>query len=199
MRTYKHNNVYVSSKVNDAMVEHQEQVTISLTALATSAAPTFFPEVYFPEKANAKLVFWDGGLLNNNPIDQLWNSRYELEAPEEPAPPISCVISLVTGYVKPDSPSDSWFKLAGVASSVMNFATNTTAKGRDFTRHMSHMNKRSEHKDTKYIRLNPSLGTQEIGLADYRKMKELQDMAAKYVEDPRNKQWIDMAVDAICA
>lgn len=118
---------------------------------------------------------------------------------DEPAPPISCVISLGTGYVRPDAPADSWFKLAGVASSVMDFATNTTAKGKDFTRHMSHMNKRKEHKETKYIRLNPSLGTQSIGLADYKRMKDLQDLAAKYMADPKNQKWVEEAVDAICA
>ncbi|KAM5354766.1 hypothetical protein ACJ41O_001412 [Fusarium nematophilum] len=177
--------------------DNQDKVTISLAARATSAAPTFFPEVKFPEH-KPELTFWDGGLLNNNPIDQLWYSRYELVQPEEPPPAISCVISLGTGYIRPDSPSDSWFQLMGVASEVMDFATNTNAKGKDFSRHMTHLNMRGEHKETKYVRLNPSLGKQEIGLADYNKMKELQELARTYLENPNNQKWIDVAVDAIC-
>ncbi|KAL6352051.1 hypothetical protein LRP88_14864 [Fusarium phalaenopsidis] len=204
LRTYKDNNIYCSSKTNDTMALHQDKVTISLATRATSAAPTYFPEVTFPEgtpksKDNERLVFWDGGLLNNNPIDQLWYSRYELTQPHEPPPAISCVISLGTGYTKPDSPSESWFQLVGVAAEVMEFSTNTNAKAKDFTRHMTTLNLRGEHKNTKYVRLNPSLGKSEIGLADYTKMKELKAMAQKYLTDKRNQEWINKAVDAICA
>ncbi|KAM6505846.1 hypothetical protein FSOLCH5_014022 [Fusarium solani] len=204
LRTYKDNNIYCSSKTNDTMALHQDKVTISLATRATSAAPTYFPEVTFPEgtpksKDNERLVFWDGGLLNNNPIDQLWYSRYELTQPHEPPPAISCVISLGTGYTKPDSPSESWFQLVGVAAEVMEFSTNTNAKAKDFTRHMTTLNLRGEHKDTKYVRLNPSLGKSEIGLADYTKIKELKAMAQKYFTDKRNQEWINKAVDAICA
>ncbi|KAJ4220946.1 hypothetical protein NW759_007016 [Fusarium solani] len=204
LRTYKDNNIYCSSKTNDTMALHQDKVTISLATRATSAAPTYFPEVTFPEgtpksKDNERLIFWDGGLLNNNPIDQLWYSRYELTQPHEPPPAISCVISLGTGYTKPDSPSESWFQLVGVAAEVMEFSTNTNAKAKDFTRHMTTLNLRGEHKDTKYVRLNPSLGKSEIGLADYTKIKELKAMAQKYLTDKRNQEWINKAVDAICA
>ncbi|RSL83724.1 hypothetical protein CEP51_004333 [Fusarium floridanum] len=204
LRTYKDNNIHCSSKTNDTMALHQDKVTISLATRATSAAPTYFPEVTFPEgtpksKDHERLVFWDGGLLNNNPIDQLWYSRYELTQPHEPPPAISCVISLGTGYTKPDSPSESWFQLVGVAAEVMEFSTNTNAKAKDFTRHMTTLNLRGEHKDTKYVRLNPSLGKSEIGLADYTKMKELKAMAQKYLTDKRNQEWINKVVDAICA
>ncbi|UPK99621.1 hypothetical protein LCI18_010556 [Fusarium solani-melongenae] len=204
LRTYKDNNIYCSSKTNDTMALHQDKVTISLATRATSAAPTYFPEVTFPKgtpksKDNERLVFWDGGLLNNNPIDQLWYSRYELTQPHEPPPAISCVISLGTGYTKPDSPSESWFQLVGVAAEVMEFSTNTNAKAKDFTRHMTTLNLRGEHKNTKYVRLNPSLGKGEIGLADYTKMKELKTLAQKYLTDKRNQEWINKAVDAVCA
>ncbi|KAL7915191.1 calcium-independent phospholipase [Trichoderma velutinum] len=197
LRSYKDNTIHVQSKVNDVMRDHSEKITISLATRATSAAPTYFPEVKWPEN-NPQLTFWDGGLLNNNPIDQLWYSRYELVQPQEPAPAVSCVISLGTGYVKPDSPSESWFQLVGVASSVMGFATNTNAKGKDFSRHMTALNNRSEHSQTRYIRLNPSLGKSEIGLADYTKMEELKQLATAYIEEEKNQLWINKAVAAVC-
>ncbi|RSL95723.1 hypothetical protein CEP52_011911 [Fusarium oligoseptatum] len=204
LRTYKDNNIYCSSKTNDIMALHQDKVTISLATRATSAAPTYFPEVTFLQgtpksKDHERLVFWDGGLLNNNPIDQLWYSRYKLTQPHDPPPAISCVISLGTGYTKPDPPSESWFQLVDVAAEVMEFSTNTNAKAKDFTRHMTTLKLRGEHKDTKYVRLNPSLGKSEIGLADYTKTKELRAMAQKYLTDKRNQEWINKAVDAICA
>ncbi|KAL7814524.1 acyl transferase/acyl hydrolase/lysophospholipase [Trichoderma aethiopicum] len=198
LRTYKNDTIHVKSKVNDAMREHSDKVTISLATRATSAAPTFFPEVKFPEDA-PQLTFWDGGLLNNNPIDQLWYARYELVEPQEPAPPVSCVVSLGTGYTRPDaSPSESWFQLVGVAASVMGFATNTNAKGKDFSRHMTALNNRPEHAKTRYVRLNPHMGKSEIGLADYTKMEELKTLAREYVRDEGNQLWIDKAVAAIC-
>ncbi|PTB69624.1 FabD/lysophospholipase-like protein [Trichoderma citrinoviride] len=202
LRTYKNNTIHVKSQVNDTMREHSDRVTISLATRATSAAPTFFPEVKWPEGVPDKkqqLTFWDGGLLNNNPIDQLWYARYELVQPDEPAPPVSCVISLGTGYTTPgSSPADSWFSLVGVASSVMGFATNTNAKGKDFSRHMTALNNRAEHAQTRYVRLNPHLGNSEIGLADYTKMDELKALARAYVEDEKNQLWIDKAVAAVC-
>lgn len=41
-------------------------ITVKEAALATSAAPTYLPKVKI---MNEK--FWDGGLLNNNPINQV--------------------------------------------------------------------------------------------------------------------------------
>ncbi|KAM0339652.1 hypothetical protein ACHAPU_010834 [Fusarium lateritium] len=199
MRSYKDSTIYAKSKANDALLKYGDQITISIAARATSAAPTFFPEVKFPEGKN-DLTFWDGGLLNNNPIDQLWYSRFELVQPKEPAPPVSCVISLGTGYVSPGKAKKSWIKVVGVASKVMDFATNTNAKGKDFSRHMAHLNLRKEHEDTKYIRFNPFL-SEEIGLDEYGRMKDLKDIAEKSMKDPKpvNQEWIEKAVDAICA
>ncbi|KAF4993509.1 hypothetical protein FGRMN_6438 [Fusarium graminum] len=199
MRSYKDSTVYASSKLNNALLKYGDQITISIAARATSAAPTFFPEVKFPEGKN-DLTFWDGGLLNNNPIDQLWYSRFELVEPKEPAPPVSCVISLGTGYVSPEKAQKSWIKVVGVASKVMDFATNTNAKGKDFSRHMAHLNLRPEHIDTKYIRFNPYLN-EEIGLDEYGRMADLKDIADKSMRDPKpvNQEWIEKAVDSICA
>ncbi|KAK7427615.1 hypothetical protein QQZ08_005890 [Neonectria magnoliae] len=206
MRSYelkeKEKTTFTSSKVNNAMNKHQSKITISLAARATSAAPTYFPEVKWPSKEDLDkdeepLSFWDGGLLNNNPIDQLWYSRYDLVGSQDPAPAISCVISLGTGYSKADSPNNSWIRLAGVASSVMDFATNTNAKGKDFSRHMKHLNSRPEFKNTQYIRFNPNLGLNEIGLADYTKMEFLKTVTRTYLAEDGSKQFIEKAVKAL--
>jgi predicted acylesterase/phospholipase RssA len=68
------------------------KIPITEAALATSAAPTYLPEVIWE-----RLKFWDGGLLNNNPINQLWAARYDLAATTtDPPSPIDCVVSLGT-------------------------------------------------------------------------------------------------------
>ncbi|KAF4984001.1 hypothetical protein FZEAL_706 [Fusarium zealandicum] len=99
LRFYKDKTIYVKSKAKDAMQKHRDKRAISIAARATSAALTLFPKMKFPE-SNPELVFWDGGLLNNKPIDQLWYSLFELVAPKGAAPVVSCLISLGTGYAR---------------------------------------------------------------------------------------------------
>lgn len=197
---------YKPSVTSTIMKSSAPKLTISLAARATSAAPTFFPEVHFPNPTPSKLsdadkksnlVFWDGGLLNNNPIDQLWYARYELVEHIAPSPRISCVISLGTGYIPAESPGAAWFHLTGVVSSVMDFSTNTNAKAKDFTRHMERLRFREEYKGSQYVRLNPRLGV-KIGLADYTRMEELRVLTRGYIEDQASQEWIEKAVDGIC-
>ncbi|KAJ4245721.1 hypothetical protein NW762_013845 [Fusarium torreyae] len=181
------------------MEKHGHKVTIDIAARATSAAPTFFPEVKFPENNPEQLIFWDGGLLNNNPIDQVWYARYELIKPKDPPPTISYVISLGNRYLSPGKDQPTFIKLVGVASKVIAFATNTNAKGKDFSRHISHLQARAEHENTKYIRFNPKL-EEEIGLHEYWRMNELKKIAMNDMADPSldKQKWIEKAVDAIC-
>ncbi|KAF9317232.1 hypothetical protein BG003_001048 [Podila horticola] len=198
-RSYRKSTVYTKSIVNNAVDKGQYQISIGLAVKATSAAPSYFPAVVWkPEDDEKGLVFWDGGLLNNNPIDQLWYARLDLVSPEEPEPRISCVISLGTGYTKPGDPASSWFKLAGILSSVVALATNTNAKGKDFSRHMSDLNRRPEYKNTKYIRFNPPLLNNNIGLADYTKMDLLIELTSAYLQREAGQRYLEMAVDAIC-
>lgn len=203
MRSYKDTNPTVSSKANNIMSKHQDEITISLATRATSAAPTYFPQVPFPTADTPlrdQLIFWDGGLLNNNPVDQLWTARYTLVAPDDPEPEISCVISLGTGYTPAGSPGDSYFQLLGTASAVMDFATNVNPKGKDFSRHMTTLNQRGHYAKTKYLRFNPPLEKEKIGLADYTRMADLKRIAEKDVQKPgKAQEFLEMAVAAICS
>ncbi|KAF9292901.1 hypothetical protein BGZ74_000117 [Mortierella antarctica] len=197
-RSYRKSTVFTKSIVNNTVLKGQDEVSISLAARATSAAPTYFPEVVWkPEGVNQGLVFWDGGLLNNNPVDQLWYARYDVVKPDEPEPPISCVISLGTGYTRPGNPSSSWFKLPGVISSVVALATNTNTRGKDFSRHMSDLNERPAYKNTKYIRFNPPMRNINIDLADYTKMDLLINLTNDYLKDKEGQEYLEIAVEAI--
>ncbi|KAL2072653.1 hypothetical protein VTL71DRAFT_11996 [Oculimacula yallundae] len=191
-RSYPHDISYTPSKLNRIMKEHSAEATIDLTVCATSAAPTYFPEV----KWNS-LVFWDGGLLNNNPIDQLWAARYDLVQPDEPEPKVSCILSLGCGHVTAATPSESWFSLSATVGSVIGFATNTEAKGKDFSRHITNLKRRPHYANTQYIRFNVPMGTDEIGLADYNRMKEIASRTTKYLET--QGKWLDDCVSAIAA
>lgn len=194
----------VQSIVNDAVRAGARNITIAMAALATSAAPTYFPEVKWEVPDRIPLTFWDGGLLNNSPIDQLWYNRFELVGPTEDEPDVSCLISLGTGYLQPP-PLASWadfipgYRLLTMAKAVMSFATNANAKGKDFSRHRSTLlSTRPKHQRMVYVRFNPNLRGHEIGLDEYSKMEELERITIKYLEDHQNQWYINKAVDAIC-
>ncbi|KAF8920980.1 acyl transferase/acyl hydrolase/lysophospholipase [Dissophora ornata] len=196
-RSYPKTTAFTPSIVNKAVLEGAARVSISTAVKATSAAPTYFPEVIWkPAGVDKGLVFWDGGLLNNNPIDQLWYARHDVVGPKDPEPPISCVISLGTGYSKPGDPANSWFKLVGVVSSVVGFATNTNAKGKDFSRHISDLNERPGYQNTRYLRYNPPLKGHDIDLADYTKLDLMIELTNDYIK--KDSEYLDKAVDAIC-
>ncbi|KAG0032820.1 hypothetical protein BGZ82_006375 [Podila clonocystis] len=198
LRSYVKSTVLPLSGLNDIVQLNQNIVSISLAVKATSAAPTYFPEVSWePVGVEGDLIFWDGGLLNNNPIDRLWCERHDVVAPDASEPPISCVISLGTGHKKPGSKPSLWFRLIGIASSVMSFATTTNAKDKNFESHMLDLNGRPEHKKTKYIRFDPPL-EHDIGLTDYRRIDELAALTNEYLQRKDVQEKLGEAVEAIC-
>lgn len=82
-----------------------EKITIKEATRATSAAPIYFPPArIFGGKDQGVTEFWDGGLLNNNPIDQLWRARLDLVGPEDPPPKVACVLSLGTSWSTASAP-----------------------------------------------------------------------------------------------
>lgn len=206
MKSYQPgNSPAVKSIVNDAMRAGAKDITIGTAALATSAAPTYFPQVEWKPPGQKLLTFWDGGLLNNSPIDQLWYNRFELVGPDEDEPDVSCLISLGTGYVGPGG-SSNWFadiipgaRALETAGAVLSYATNANAKGKDFSRHYSTLlSTRQKYAKMKYLRFNPNLRSKQIALDDYTMMGELEDMTKRYLDDEKNQWYIDKAVDAIC-
>jgi hypothetical protein len=90
-----------------------QKLTITEATRATSAAPTYFPELNVKTKDGPPaefLTFWDGGLLNNNPIDQVWRARLDLVNEKEAAPKVGCILSIGTSWSTADPPGflDAW-------------------------------------------------------------------------------------------
>ena len=126
-------------------------ITIKEAARATSAAPTYLKEVKIQN-----LTFWDGGLLNNNPIDQVWDNRYDLVSQEDSSPHITCIVSLGTShpvYEGMKRPGTGIQRFFNIISKTVAFVTNTEAKHRDFDRNMRQRNNRKPNKKTGYYML----------------------------------------------
>ncbi|KIX92639.1 uncharacterized protein Z520_11668 [Fonsecaea multimorphosa CBS 102226] len=163
-------------------------VTIKEAARATSAAPT-----YLNQESIQGLDFWDGGLLNNNPIDQAWNNRYDLVMRDAPSPRIKCIVSLGTTHLEDDDKErlgSGIAKFFNTITKTVAFATNTEAKHLDFERNMRQRNERDPTRKTYYYRFNASTGKHNINLDDYLKMPELVDYTNAYLERPEVDKWV---------
>jgi hypothetical protein len=157
-----------------------EDITIWEAARATSAAPTYFPEMKFKG-----VTFWDGGLLNNNPIDQLWNARFDAERFD--AEPVRCILSL--GASRPTKTVLGPFALVNKIKQITGFLTDCEPKHKDFERMIRRMNtKRRDYEQIQYFRLNASTGSESIDLSDYRKIGDLKKYTEKYLDTPEAQE-----------
>lgn len=169
------------------------RITIKEAARATSAAPTYLKQTNIQG-----LNFWDGGLLNNNPIDQVWDNRYDLVGHNDRSPPIKCIVSLGTTHPEyKKAPKKNFIaKFFNTLSKTVAFATNTEAKHRDFERNMQQFNRRRvargrSDRQTFYYRFNASTGARSVGLADYLSMPYLVSCTETYLETEDVRRWIE--------
>jgi predicted acylesterase/phospholipase RssA len=155
-----------------------ERIDISTASRATSAAPTYLPEVEWKN-----MVFWDGGLLNNNPIHQLWAARYDTTgSPTASAPVVGCVLSLGTSW-STKQPS-SIFHFFNTVSQAASFMTNTEARHCDFERELNRLKSREPvNKNTQYFRFNTPTDERTFNLDDYRKMDALKKITLDWLKD----------------
>ncbi|KEY68262.1 hypothetical protein S7711_07017, partial [Stachybotrys chartarum IBT 7711] len=132
-------------------------ISVRDAALATSAAPTYLPKVKIGNEE-----FWDGGLLNNNPINQVWDARHEIKPSSQSEPNVSCIISIGCGRVKRPVRQPGGF--LNTVSAAISYTTNTEAKHQDFMRTID--THRRGGIDTRYFRFNVELD-EEIKLDDW--------------------------------
>lgn len=167
-----------------------DAITIKEAARATSAAPTYLKEVTVQN-----LKFWDGGLLNNNPINQVWDNRFDLIPSLDASPRITCIVSLGTTHKDYDlvgrRPGSGIARLFNTLSKTASFLTNTEAKHRDFDRNVRQHNMRVPRRQTGYYRFNAPTGKESIGLDDYWKMPKLVEYTNVYLEMPVVDAWIN--------
>ncbi|RMZ77382.1 hypothetical protein DV737_g4393, partial [Chaetothyriales sp. CBS 132003] len=172
-----------------------DQITLKQACRATSAAPTYLPEMLIDG-----IGFWDGGLLNNNPVDQVWDARYDLPDARTVVdvstgtvtyiePTVACVVSIGTSYfpqlVKKAAPGGRGGinSLIITAIRALGFATNTEAKHWDFMGNNIRRNMRlpDAEQHTQYFRYN-ARASKDINLDDYKSMDSLKEDTKTYLE-----------------
>lgn len=157
-------------------------ITIKEAARATSAAPT-----YLKQTDIQGLVFWDGGLLNNNPIVQVWDTRDDLVPADAKLPRVTCIVSLGTShpeYSATRRATTGLQRFLNTLTKTVAFATNTEAKQRDFDRNIRQHNRRRPSKKIGYFRFNATTENENIDMADYLKMPRLVEYTNTYLMRP---------------
>jgi len=173
-------------------------IKIVPAARATSAAPVYLPEEDWPVR-NGVIRFWDGGVLNNNPVEQVYNSRFDLVGVHDAPPAVSCVLSLGCGWTQNSKPSFLIRVLNTVSRFSESFLANTEAKHRDFQRLVQRMNDRKEA-NVSYFRFNCPCGDTKFDMADYTIMPKLADLTRRYIQtDPDAARDIDRCAELLAS
>ncbi|RMZ86768.1 hypothetical protein DV736_g6010, partial [Chaetothyriales sp. CBS 134916] len=173
-----------------------DQITLKQACRATSAAPTYLPEMWIGD-----IGFWDGGLLNNNPVDQVWDARYDLPDARTAVdattgavtyiePTVTCVVSIGTSYfpqlMEKAAPGEGRGGVGSLISTAIRaaaFATNTEAKHWDFMGNNIRRNARlpDAEQHTRYFRYNAH-ASKQIDLDDYQAIGSLVKDTETYLD-----------------
>lgn len=149
-----------------------EEVDITSAACATSAAPTFLPSMKIKGKEPEEVDFWDGAMLNNNPINQVWDARYDLAKDVTKEPIVRLVVSIGTGYHVETATLPQ--HILDMAHASIEYVTNTKAKHVDFRRSIARLNRRQPaDEETKYYRFDARID-ESVNLDDWQKMDILE-------------------------
>ena len=147
------------------------ECTIWQAARATSAAPTYFSPIQF---GNPPAKYCDGGMRNNNPINQaLW----EAQAIWGTNADIHCILSIGTG-----APGVKSVGIFGhqIARACIKIATDSEQTADDFYRHHSHQFPMGQL----YFRFNVPHGLEDIQLDEWQHIHRIDACTKTYLADP---------------
>ncbi|KAF8859945.1 FabD/lysophospholipase-like protein [Acephala macrosclerotiorum] len=147
--------------------------TISEAARATSAAPLFFEPITLK---NSKASFVDGGVRDNNPVEQVKNEAESIW----PNRDIGCIVSIGSGFTPTLGFDTQKSNLQAVLKSLVDMATDADTKARVFRLSKEG---RSLSKDHRYFRFSVQHGMASVDLAEFEKMPYMEAMTLPYIED----------------
>ncbi|OTB07612.1 hypothetical protein M426DRAFT_317916 [Hypoxylon sp. CI-4A] len=175
-----------SSKTENEQWDDFRDIKIWEAARATTAAPTFFPEMEFI-RGDKTMHFIDGAMGCNNPADEVVDEATALYGPDCV---LGCLVSLGTGYAGPlqTGKRRSIMKLVELIMAMKKMATDTENV------HLGLRRRMREDIDT-YFRFQLRKGTEKIGLHEYKKLDELSGLMKDYIKE--NSSEIDKVVQIL--
>ena len=164
--------------------------SIVQAARATTAAPTFFKAIEFGHPTAQRYL--DGGMRCNNPVAYVVEEARSLY----PGQAISCVLSLGTGTMRviglerPDAfqnmlPTNLIKVLRGIA-------TDCDAQSEAMAKQLN-----QPDKPNSYFRLNVNEGLQNVSLAEWSRMNEVEIHTVQYLKTNEVGQKVDQVVELL--
>jgi predicted acylesterase/phospholipase RssA len=148
---------------------------------ATSAAPTFFDSITIGRR---KQKFADGGMVYNNPVEQVHQEAETLWPGQE-----KLLISIGTG----DAPGASFNgNIQTLVNAMKAIVTNTQIKADDF--HKSH---HSLIEAKLYFRFSVAQGLENVGLQEYDAVDKIADATDVYIARPESRQKFEDCVQSL--
>ena len=142
-------------------------------ARATYAASSFFDPITVGKHGQE---YVDAGLGCNNPVDEVWTEGQDIWSPEgDLAPLVKCFISIGTGNPGTSPIEDGAMKF--FTKTLKEIATETEKTAEIFAK--GHRDLGSQQR---YFRFNVDQGLQQVGLEEYKRVKEIVSATSLYME-----------------
>jgi predicted acylesterase/phospholipase RssA len=154
------------------------QATILQAALATSAAPTFFQPIQIGNR-----TFADGALGANNPVDEVESEASSIWCPETGNLQlmVKCFISIGTGHPGITDFDDKF--LGFFRKTLAEISTEREKTEKKFIARW-----RDPYIEKRYFRFDVQQGLQQIGLAEFQKMGEIEAATHAHLTHTERKQ-----------
>ena len=151
--------------------------TISQAALATSAAPSYFPPVEIGSSC-----YIDGALRYNNPVNEVEAEARHLWCPDqvELKSLVKCFLSIGTGTPAKEAISDKALKF--MKSNLASLVTDTEATHQSFQDRWLR-----QLKEKRFFRFDVTQGLQSVDIADYQKRDMIRDLTDAYMNEGDQK------------
>src|SRR5579859_4272797 len=180
------------------------ECTISEAARATSAAPTYFPEMEIDGD-----LYVDGGIGYNNPADEAIREARRLWGDRE----IGCLLSIGTGLMEPISgamrTTEQFGSIVGgmvkglapltaEKLTVVEYCTQVATSCQMVHLHLvEHPLLQKKTDRARYYRFNVTSGMSRIGLQEASRLNEISQMTDAYLRDPERREVVNSCVELL--
>ncbi|KAL6362697.1 hypothetical protein LRP88_04000 [Fusarium phalaenopsidis] len=168
----------------DTIKEPSSNVTIAEVAMATSAAGTFFEPVTIDD-----MVYLDGGLGANNPVEQVVAEARCVMGCEtgELEPLVKCLISIGTGNPGMKSINKNFLRF--VSETLVNISTETEKTAKKFALEWRDLSEAHQ-----YFRFNVEQGLQDVDLSEYKETGKIKVATQEYLEHADRETLVEECV-----
>ena len=169
----------------EAADQENYECTIWEAGSATAAAPVFFEKVTF----KSGVVFVDGGMRRNNPINELVREAQSIRSWQDRD--VGCIVSLGTGWTDPSEVSP---RLDQFLQECVNVATDCDDIADQFAKSP---NGKSLIDRSSYFRFSVQQGMSDLQMDDWKETELMDALTTKYLGKPEISTLVERCARSI--